>query len=159
MCESRTRKFTKLNPFGDRYDRTSGGLYDGNEWRKYRVVPRTHPLRSCISACFNRSGSKRAKGLLDFQGRRGITSVIRWSLRPVIFGVDFSVSSEQTSNWPFGSGDCPVGWGSSTRRGGGRKICSHSWKFVFLGFKGSLGLSGNFAGMSPNFWGCSKSLC
>ena len=30
-----------------------------------------------------------AKGFLDFQGRRGITSVVRWNLRPVIFGVDF----------------------------------------------------------------------
>ena len=28
------------------------------------------------------------KGLLDFQGRRGITSVVRWNLRPVIFGVE-----------------------------------------------------------------------
>ena len=31
-----------------------------------------------------------AKGLLEFQGRRGIISVVRWNLRPVIFGVDFS---------------------------------------------------------------------
>ena len=30
-----------------------------------------------------------AKGLLDFQGRRGITSVVRWNLRPVIVGDDF----------------------------------------------------------------------
>ena len=29
-----------------------------------------------------------AKGLLDFQGPRGITSVVRWNLRVVIFGVD-----------------------------------------------------------------------
>ena len=29
-----------------------------------------------------------AKGLSDFQGRRGITSVVWWSLRPVIFGVE-----------------------------------------------------------------------
>ena len=29
-----------------------------------------------------------AKGLLDFQGRRGIASVVRWNLRPVIFGAD-----------------------------------------------------------------------
>ena len=29
-----------------------------------------------------------AKGLLAFQGRRGIASVVRWNLRPVIFGVD-----------------------------------------------------------------------
>ena len=30
------------------------------------------------------------KGLLDFQGRRGITSVVRRNLRPVISGVDFT---------------------------------------------------------------------
>ena len=29
-----------------------------------------------------------AKGLLAFQGRRRITSVVRWNLRPVIFGVE-----------------------------------------------------------------------
>ena len=29
-----------------------------------------------------------AKNRLAFQGRRGITSVVRWNLRPVIFGVD-----------------------------------------------------------------------
>ena len=29
-----------------------------------------------------------SKGLLDFQGRRGIASVVRWKLRPVIFGAD-----------------------------------------------------------------------
>ena len=28
------------------------------------------------------------KGLLDFQWRRGIASVVRWNLRPVIFGVE-----------------------------------------------------------------------
>ena len=30
------------------------------------------------------------KGLLDFQGRRGITSFVRWNLRPVIFSVEIS---------------------------------------------------------------------
>ena len=29
-----------------------------------------------------------AKNLLAFQGRRGIASVVRWNLRPVIFGVE-----------------------------------------------------------------------
>ena len=29
-----------------------------------------------------------AKGLLDFQGRRGIACVTQWNLRPVIFGVE-----------------------------------------------------------------------
>ena len=28
------------------------------------------------------------KGLLDFQGRHGIASVVRWNLRPVTFGVE-----------------------------------------------------------------------
>ena len=29
-----------------------------------------------------------AEGLLDYQGRAGISSIVRWNLRPVIFGVD-----------------------------------------------------------------------
>ena len=29
-----------------------------------------------------------AKGHIAFQARRGIASVVRWNLRPVIFGVD-----------------------------------------------------------------------
>ena len=33
-----------------------------------------------------------AKGLLAFQGRRGIASVVQWNLRPVIFGVDICCS-------------------------------------------------------------------
>ena len=41
----------------------------------------------CVSvlAYFNRSGSKGASKL---PRRRGITSVVRWNLRPVIFGVE-----------------------------------------------------------------------
>ena len=31
----------------------------------------------------------RGKGLLDYQGRAGIISIVRWNLRPVIFGVEF----------------------------------------------------------------------
>ena len=30
------------------------------------------------------------EGLLDYQGRAGIISIVRWNLRPVIFGVDWS---------------------------------------------------------------------
>ena len=37
------------------------------------------------TAYFNRSGRR---GALDFQGRRGITSVVRWNLCPVIFDVE-----------------------------------------------------------------------
>ena len=42
----------------------------------------------CIPAFLPISICLEAKGLLDFQGRRGITSVVRWNLRPVIFGVE-----------------------------------------------------------------------
>ena len=31
-----------------------------------------------------------AEGLLDYQGRAGIISIVRWNLRPVIFGAEFS---------------------------------------------------------------------
>ena len=42
-----------------------------------------------------------------------------------------------------------MGWGSSTRRGGGRKVRALPRKFVFLGFRREeFGMSRNFAGMS-----------
>ena len=43
---------------GDRYDWTTGAPCDGNEWKKYRVVPRAHPSRTLLYVFFNRSGSK-----------------------------------------------------------------------------------------------------
>ena len=45
---------------GDRYDWTTGAPHDGNEWRKYRIVPPAHPSRPLVYAYFNRSGSKGA---------------------------------------------------------------------------------------------------
>ena len=42
----------------------------------------------CVPVFLLISVGLEAKGLLDFQGRRGITSIVRWNLRPVIFGVD-----------------------------------------------------------------------
>ena len=38
-------------------------------------------------------------GLLDFRGRRGITSVGQWNLRPVIFGVEKHLA-DQSLNVP-----------------------------------------------------------
>ena len=55
------------------YDWTTGVLDNGNEWRKFRAVPR---LRV------------EAEGLLDYQGRAGIISIVQWNLRPVVFGVE-----------------------------------------------------------------------
>ena len=40
-----------------------------------------------------------------------------------------------------------MGWGSSTRRGGGRKVRARPRKFVFLG-RGIWDVPENFAGMS-----------
>ena len=59
---------------------------NGNDWRKFRVVPRLHPLRPLV-LYFVYKGVE-AEGLLDYQGRAGIISIVRWNLRPVIFGVD-----------------------------------------------------------------------
>ena len=59
------------------------------------------------------------EGLLGYQGRAGVISIVRWNLRPVIFGVE-RIAQRST----FESGHRPVGWGSSTRRGGDRKVRS-----------------------------------
>ena len=71
-----------------------------------------------------------------------------------------SGKKKEHKDWLFGSGDHPVGWGSSTRRGGGRKVRALPWKFVFLGFRREeSGMSREFCRDVPDPWGCSKSLC
>ena len=42
------------------YDWTTGVLDNGNEWRKFRAVPRLYPLRSLVCTLFNKGGSRRA---------------------------------------------------------------------------------------------------
>ena len=34
--------------FGDRYDWTTGVPDSGNDWRKFRALPRSYPLRSLV---------------------------------------------------------------------------------------------------------------
>ena len=41
------------------YDWTTGVLDNGNEWRKFRAVPRLYPLRSVVCTLFNKGGSRR----------------------------------------------------------------------------------------------------
>ena len=60
---SRTKKVHPCGHFGDQNDWTTGGPYDGNEWKKYRFVPHAHPSRPLAHAYFSRSGSKRAFSL------------------------------------------------------------------------------------------------
>ena len=58
----------------------------------------------------------------------------------------------------FRSGDHPVGWGSSTQRGGGRKVRALPRKFVFPGFRREeSGMSRKFCRDVPDPWGHSKS--
>ena len=53
-----------------------------------------------------------------------------------------------------------MGWGSSARRVGGRKVRALLRKFVFLGFRREeSGMSREFCRDVPDLWGCSKSLC
>ena len=73
---------TKLHA---QYDWTTGARDNGNEWRKFRAVPRLCPCVPLFVHCLIRV---EAEGLLDYQGRAGIISIVRWNLRPVIFGVD-----------------------------------------------------------------------
>ena len=50
-----------------------------------------------------------------------------------------------------------MGWGSSTRRGGGRKVCALPRSLSSLGFEErNLGCVGNFAGMSWTLGGVQK---
>ena len=66
----------------------------------------------------------------------------------------------------FGPGDRPVGWGSSTRRGGGRRARALPRKFVFfsrVSKEGSWDVLGIFAETSRNCGGvqkvCAKRVC
>ena len=50
--------------------------------RRTSLVPLAFP---CFVLCFIGVDTE---GLLDYQGRAGIISIVRWNLRPVIFGVE-----------------------------------------------------------------------
>ena len=51
-----------------------------------------------------------------------------------------------------------MGWGSSTRLGGGRKVCALPRKFVFLEFRREESwMSREFCWDVPDAWECSKS--
>ena len=78
------------------------GLHDGNRWRKYRVVPHAHPSRPLFMLVFI---GLEAKGLLDFQARQGITSIVRWNLHPVIFpeGPKIKKIRDFDRDWKFRS--------------------------------------------------------
>ena len=87
----RDSKSVSLDEVHAQYDWTTGVLDNGHEWRKFRVVPRSHPLRPLrCTLCLT---GLETEGLLKYQGRAAIISTVRWNLCPVIFGVDKGVSS------------------------------------------------------------------
>ena len=54
--------------FYAQYDWTTGVLDNGNEWRKFRAVPRLYPLRFLVCTLFNKGGSR---GAFRLPGVRG----------------------------------------------------------------------------------------
>ena len=53
----------ELNPpslLHAQYDWTTGVPDNGNEWRKFRAVPRLYPLCSLVCTLFNKGGNRRA---------------------------------------------------------------------------------------------------
>ena len=74
---------------GDRHDWTTAVPDNRNDWRKFRVVPCSHPLRPLVLYFVQ---WVETEGLSDYQGRAGIISIVRWNLQPVIFGVKCSAT-------------------------------------------------------------------
>ena len=62
-------------------------------------------------------------------------SLVRISIPDLVAGTLVSGNKKRAQRLLFGSGDRPVGWGSSTRRSGGLKVRVLPRKFVFLGFR------------------------
>ena len=59
---------------------------NGNEWRKFREGYLA--CTPCVPSFVHCLIRVEAEGLLDYEGRAGIISIVRWNLRPVIFGVE-----------------------------------------------------------------------
>ena len=62
--------------------------------RRTSLVPPAFP---CFALCLIRV---EAEGLLDYEGRAGIISIVWWNLRPVIFGVEqCAVTMQRAATW------------------------------------------------------------
>ena len=73
----RTALYRMLIGDGDQYDWMTGRPHEGNEWRKFHVVPRSHPLRPCVFA--NRS---RSKGVFRLPGPGAMWDHFRCTVEP-----------------------------------------------------------------------------
>ena len=60
-------------------------VYDGNQMNGGSTA--SYLARTlCVPVALLVFKDLEAKGVLNFQGRRGITSFVQWNLRPAIFG-------------------------------------------------------------------------
>ena len=60
--------------------------------RRTSLVPPAFP---CLLLCLI---GVETEGLLDYQGQAGIISIVRWNLRPVIFGVEAITHTQRLEN-------------------------------------------------------------
>ena len=113
------------------------------------------------------------EGLLDYQGRAGIISIVRWNLRPVIFGVESSrmlFSSRFLSQlsgkaeahkhkqiFPVtarvGVGGLPTGWGGSKVY----VLCTEPKEYNHLGSDTRPG--GSVTGVTEKLFMCQMFMC
>ena len=115
--------------------------WTGFSCRKNAKIPGAHKTGAAISG----------------PGIAGKQILRTWGLLPANFRQDKKKSTKinflgpETTRW---------GWGSSTRRGGGRKVCALARKFVVLEFRREeSGMSREFCRDVPEPWGYSQSLC
>ena len=88
----------------------------------------------------------------------GYIPTVQWHLLSCALSLVCVHARKKSTKINFvGSGDCRVGWGSSTRRAGGRKVRASLESLFSLGFEGeNLGCPGSFAGISRTPGGVQK---
>ena len=84
------------------------------QWKWLEEVPRRTSRAPLAFPCFVHCLIRvEAEGFLDYQGRAGIISIVRWNLRPVIFGAPsmHTVCSTLLIVWVFSVWQGP--WGNA----------------------------------------------
>ena len=135
-----------LEKSGDQYDWTTPG---DRTMEVNGGSTGSHPLRPCVFAYFI---GLETKVFLDFKGRRGITSVVRWNLRLVIFGVASHWERKGRFRKRVGFGECtlvPVFVP-------GERANVPSFRFSFRGNIQTYPRSGFRSGQQPRKGGFSK---
>ena len=83
-CTQTNKRFQSNSSGMDMTGRPGHRTMEMNGGSSASYLART-PCFPCFMLCLLRVETE---GLLDYQGRAGIMSIVRWNLRPVIFGVE-----------------------------------------------------------------------